>query len=198
MNLINGIASLVQGGSSRLTALKIGLLHGAGGTLGGALMALGLWLAATPVRTLFPPVVNLAIVALVALVAALADAGVTHLPRQARQVPSSWYETYGPYRSHALYGICLGAGLGTNVTYAVEYAVFLAPALLLPLPEALAGGLAFGLARTALVGPFGMISLIGQRWHAVYAGGRGVFRGIGAALSALLAAGLIGLWFGLG
>lgn len=177
--------------------LKMGLVHGAGGAIGGALMALGLWLVLTPIRTLLPGVAALAIVVSLALLTALADAGLVRIARQTRQVPSEWYHTHGPYRSHALYGLCLGAGLGTNVTYAVEYAVFLAPALLLPLPGALAGGLAFGLARTVLVGPFGTLSPIGRRWHAVYAGGRGILRGTGAILSLALAVGLLALWLGL-
>ncbi len=197
MNLINGMASLVQGGGSRRIALKMGFLHGVGGAIGGAGAALGLWLVLTPIRTLLPQVADLAIVLIVALVTTLADMGLVHIARQARQVPSSWYDTYGPYRSHGLYGLCLGAGLGTNVTYAVEYVVFLAPALLLPLPGALAGGLAFGFARTALVGPFGVLNPIGQRWHAIYAGGRGGFKVVGATLSIALAAGLVGLWLGL-
>jgi len=173
------------------------LVHGVAGAVGGAGTALGLWLILTPIRTLLTVALNLGIVLVLAVAMAMADAGLLRLSRQARQVPGSWYDTYGPYRSHVLYGLCLGAGLGTNVTYAVEYLVFFAPALLLPLPAALVGGVGFGLARTALVGPLGIVQVIGQRWHAVYAGGRSAFRGFAAVLSIALGVGLVTLWLGL-
>lgn len=175
----------------------MGVTHGLAGALGGAAVSLLLWLLLTPVRTLLPLGFNVVLAVALAVTMALADLELIGLPRQARQVPQSWYQTYGPYRSHALYGLSLGAALGTNVTYAVEYAVFLAPALLLPLPGALVGGLAFGFARTALVGPLGIIGPIGRRWHAVYAGGRRGLRRAGALLSVMLAAGIVLIWLGL-
>lgn len=162
--MINGIASLVQGEHSKGFAGRVVLLHAAGGALGGATMAGLCWLALTPVRTILPQTVGLALMVGVAVGAALADFGLLSLRRQNRQVPQRWFSTYGAEKAYALYGLWLGAGLATNVAYALEYVVFIGAAVLLPFAPALAAGAIFGLGRTALAGPIGLIPKGASAW----------------------------------
>lgn len=162
--MINGIASLVQGEHSKAVAGRVVLLHAAGGALGGATMAGLCWLILTPVRTIFPEAVGLGLIVVVAIVAALADFGVLLLRRQNRQVPQRWFSTYGVEKAYGLYGLWLGAGLATNVAYALEYVIFIGAAVLLPFLPALAAGAIFGLGRTALAGPIGVIPRAAAAW----------------------------------
>lgn len=126
------------------------------------------WLALTPVRTILPQAVGLGLVAGVAVVAALSDFGLLSLRRQNRQVPQRWFSTYGAEKAYGLYGFWLGAGLATNVAYALEYAVFIGAAVLLPFPAALAAGAIFGFGRTALAGPIGLIPRAAALWSELF------------------------------
>lgn len=154
-------------------------------------MAAAIWLALTSVRTLVPEEVALAAVLAIAIVTVLAEMDRVTIPRQPRQVPQSWYATHGAIRSYALYGLWLGAALATNVTYAVEYLVFLGAGLLLPLPEALATGAAFGFGRTALVGPLGFVPRATALLSRIYRGKQQPLPAISVLLSVGLAAGLV-------
>lgn len=162
--MINGIVSLVQGEHSKAFVGRVVLLHAAGGAVGGAAMAGLCWLALTPVRTILPEVVGLALIGGLAICMALFDFGLLPLRRQNRQVPQRWFATYGAEKAYALYGFWLGGGLATNVTYALEYVVFVGAGVLLPLPPALVAGAIFGLARTALAGPIGLVPRAASAW----------------------------------
>jgi hypothetical protein len=162
--MINGIVSLVQGEHSKAFVGRVVLLHAAGGAVGGAAMAGLCWLALTPVRTILPEVAGLALITGLAVCMALSDFGLLSLRRQNRQVPQRWFAIYGAEKAYALYGFWLGAGLATNVTYALEYVVFIGAAVLLPLPPALVAGAIFGLGRTALAGPIGLVPRVASAW----------------------------------
>lgn len=145
-----------------------GAAHAVGGTLGGAGMVVALWVVATPVRTLAPEELPVALLVALAVAAALADAGRIALPRQPRQVPQAWMRNYGPARAYALYGFWLGAGLITNISYMAEVVVLAAAALLLPFPEAVLVGGIFGLGRTAPVTPLGISRGLTGWWTRLY------------------------------
>lgn len=166
--MINGIVSLVQGEHSKAFVGRVVLLHAAGGAVGGAAMAGLCWLALTPVRTIMPEAVGLALVVGLAVCMALFDLGLLSLRRQNRQVPQRWFATYGAEKAYALYGFWLGAGLATNVTYALEYVVFVGAGVLLPLPPALVAGAIFGLGRTALAGPIGLVPRAASAWTVLF------------------------------
>jgi hypothetical protein len=151
--MILGIASLGEGERPIEQRLRLWVAHSVGGTVGGALAALLIWLVLTPVRTMLPGVVGLVLVSLVAAYAVLADLGKVRFRRPSTQVPQTWYARYGPERAYFFYGGALGAGLVTYVPYGLAYSVFAALGLLLPLPAALAAGALFGLARTIPTGP---------------------------------------------
>jgi hypothetical protein len=168
--MINGIASLVQGEHSKAFVGRVVLSHAAGGAVGGATMAGVCWLVLTPVRTLLPEVVDLGLMVVVAVCAGLFDFGLLPLRRQNRQVPQRWFSTYGPQRAYALYGFWLGAGLATNVTYALEYVVFAGAAVLLPFGPALVAGAIFGFGRTGLAGPIGVIPRGASTWSELFRG----------------------------
>jgi hypothetical protein len=162
----------------------MGFAHATGGVLGGVVVAGGLWLIITPLRTLAPVAVQVLLFAGLATAAALADTNVIGLPRQRRQVPQSWFGRYGAVRSYALYGLWLGAALGTNITYMVELVVLAGAALLLPLAGALAVGVAFGLGRTAPVAPLGASLRAADWWgRVVYDGESRVALRLSAMLS---------------
>jgi hypothetical protein len=169
--MVLGIAGLGEATSLRRKRGAVGAVHAASGALGGAAMTASLWLALTPLRTLLPGAVPTAVLACVATAAALADVRVIDLPRQRRQVPQIWFRSHGPFRSYALYGLWLGAGLITNITYMVELVVLVAAALLLPAPDALLVGAVFGLGRTAPVGPLGSSRRLAAWWGSVVYGG---------------------------
>jgi hypothetical protein len=116
-------------------------------------MAAIVWILLTPLRTMAPDGVLVTMIVGLAIVIVLAEFDRVSLPRQAWQVPRPWYARYGPTRAYAMYGFWLGAGLATNVTYAVEYLVFVGAGLMMPLGPALLAGALFGLGRTVLVGP---------------------------------------------
>lgn len=141
------------------------------------------WLLFTPLRTIPPEPVAFVIFLGIAAASVLAELNLMPMPRQARQVPQWWYARYGPTRSYALYGLWLGAGLATNITYTVEFVVFASAALLLSLPQALIVGLAFGFARTAFVGPLGLAPRAAGWWSRQYAGGMQVRMVISCILS---------------
>lgn len=168
VNMINGIVSLVQGEHSKAFVGRVVVLHAAGGAIGGAAMAGLCWLALTPVRTILPEVVALALVVALAICMALFDFGLLSLRRQNRQVPQRWLATYGAEKAYALYGFRLGAGLATNVTYAVEYVVFIGAGVLLPFGPALVAGVIFGLGRTALAGPIGLVPRAASAWSELW------------------------------
>ena len=184
--MINGISSLVQGAHSRVAVARVTGLHALGGVLGGALMAGLCWLALTPVRTILPTVVGVGVIVVVAILAALADLRVVSLQRQNRQVPQRWFKVYGIERAYAMYGLWLGAGLATNVSFAVEYVVFIGAAVLLPLAPALVAGAIFGLIRTGAVGPIGVLPELASTWT-------GIFRVRGNQLPVLSAVGAAAL-----
>jgi hypothetical protein len=170
--MIGGIASLVQGERRRKLGVSMWLAHTGLGITGGVGMAALVWLLLTPLRTIPPEPVVIAIFLGISAAAVLAELNLIPMPRQARQVPQWWYGRYGPTRSYALYGLWLGAGLATNVTYTLEFVIFAAAGLLLPLPQALVVGLAFGFARTAFVGPLGLVPGAAGWWSRQYASGR--------------------------
>jgi hypothetical protein len=166
--MINGIASLVQGEHSKAFVGRVVVLHAAGGAIGGASMAVLCWLALTPVRTILPETIGLGLIIGVGICTALSDFGLLSLRRQNRQVPQRWFTTYGAEKAYALYGFWLGAGLATNVAYAVEYLVFVGAAVLLPFLPALAAGAIFGLGRTALAGPIGLVPRAASTWSELF------------------------------
>jgi hypothetical protein len=152
-------------------------------------MAAAVWLLVTPFRTLLPSIALLAFLAPFALAAALSDLGHVELPRQQRQVPQSWYGRHGPIGSYVRYGLGLGAGLATNVTYAAEYTVFLGAGLLLPIASAVIVGALFGLGRTILVGPLACSNRTANRWDSFFnQAGPIALRGLSAFTSVALAA----------
>jgi hypothetical protein len=151
-----------------MSVARITVLHTLGGIVGGASMAGLCWLALTPVRTILPTVVGIGAVVVVATVAALADLRVLNLQRQNRQVPQRWFKVYGVERAYAMYGLWLGAGLATNVSFAVEYLVFIGAAVLLPLPAALVAGAIFGLIRTGAAGPIGVFPRMASTWTGIF------------------------------
>lgn len=131
-------------------------------------MVVSLWIVATPVRTLTPQALSVAVLVAIAVAAALADTGNITLPRQRRQVPQAWMRNHGPARAYAMYGVWLGAGLVTNISYMVEAVVLSAAALLLPFPEAILVGGIFGLGRTAPVMPLGISQALSGWWTRLY------------------------------
>jgi hypothetical protein len=158
--MVHGIASVIQGtrslgqGTERGLRLPIvmSVLHGLSGAIGGAGLAVAVWAFSIPVRTLLPRTVVVGLFACVAVLAMAADTVHTPMPARHIQVPKSWYGRYGPVRSYALYGLVLGAGLLTDIPYAVTYTIF-ASGLVLPIGLAVLLGALFGLGRTAVVGP---------------------------------------------
>lgn len=166
----------------------MGIGHTAGGALGGLVMAATLWLLLTPLRTFAPMAAQVGLLVALAVAAALADFGVINPPRQRRQVPQSWFGRYGPVRSYALYGLWLGAALGTNLTYMVELVVLVGSALLLPVQETMIVGAVFGLGRTAPVAPLGASRRVADWWGRVYGGGPVLALRVSAMLSLALAA----------
>lgn len=193
MNMIGGIASLVQGEREKRLRVttRMWLAHTAGGVIGGAAMAAALWLVFTPLRTLPPELFVVSVFVVLAAAALLAELERLGLPRQARQVPQLWSRRYGPSGSYALYGLWLGAGLATNVTYTVEYVAFFAAALFLSLPSALIAGAAFGLGRTALIGPIGMIPRAALWWSRRYSTGMRARAVLGCVLTLVAVAGVL-------
>jgi hypothetical protein len=146
-----GLASLGEGRNRSLARGSATLLHLAAGALGGAVMALAVWLALTPARTLFPgPTARLLVAGALALFL-IGDVRGKPL-REKSQVPQQWLPRYGPSRAFAAYGAILGFGLFTPIPSFVVYSVFLVGGLdkHLAVPV-LAGGL-FGFARSLAVG----------------------------------------------
>ena len=90
-------------------------------------------------------------------------------------------------RSYALYGLWLGAALGTNITYMVELVVFVCAALLLPLHEAVVVGAVFGLGRTAPVAPLGASRRLATGWGRAYGGESTLALRLSAVLSLAIA-----------
>jgi hypothetical protein len=168
--MVLGLAGLGEARNSFREMIVTGAAHAVGGTVGGAGAVASLWMVATPIRTLAPQVVPVALLAALAFAAALSDAGRITLPRQRRQVPQAWLRNYGPARAYASYGCWLGAGLLTNISYMVEVVVLAAAALLLPFPEALLVGGIFGLGRTAPVTPLGTSRGLTVWWIRLYRG----------------------------
>jgi hypothetical protein len=184
--MINGISSLVQGEHSRAVVGRVALFHAVGGATGGASMAGICWLVLTPIRTILPSAIALGLLVCLAVCTALSDFGLLSLQGQNRQVPQRWLSTYGVEKAYGLYGFWLGAGLATNVAYALEYVVFIGAAILLPLFPALVAGAIFGLCRTAVAGPVGVVPRAAWAWTEFFRTQRGRL----PALSGLIALGL--------
>jgi len=193
--MINGISSLVQGERSRASVGRIALFHAVGGVIGGASMAGFCWLVLTPVRTILPGSVGLALVVGLAICTALSDFGLLSVQGQNRQVPQRWLATYGAEKAYGLYGFWLGAGLATNVAYALEYAVFIGAAILLPLLPALAAGTIFGFCRTALAGPVGVVPRAASAWSEFFRTQRGRLPALSGLIALGLAAALLVVYF---
>jgi hypothetical protein len=151
--MILGLTALGEGRMPLRIRLETALTHVLGAMAGGALMALGVWLAATPLRTLAPTEVSIGVVVLVAVVAVGIDLRVIPGAGRGKQVPSPWLKRYGPQRAYALYGLKFGAAFSTLRPFAVVYPVVAAVGLLVSLPMALVCGAVFGIGRTAIVGP---------------------------------------------
>lgn len=151
--MILGLTALGEGRMPLRTRIEMSTGHTVGGMVGGTAASAILWLAFTPIRTLFPDAVSAVSVATTAVVAILVDTRLLRTRSHGSQVPPVWLARHGPTRSYAMYGFMLGSGFATARPYAVIYAVFLALALLSPFPQALMGGALFGLGRTALIGP---------------------------------------------
>ena len=167
-----------------------------GGLVGGAALALALWLLATPLRTLLPWLVRLTVFAALCGMFVVWDLGVRRVPRALRrgQVPIEWSKRFGLTQSYFLYGVGLGAGVFTFVPFAVTFGVFAAAALVAgPLTAALAGA-AFGLGRTIFVGPLGLsgsairrsdaLLVLGYRWFPYASVALTVVLVVGVAFSA--------------
>jgi hypothetical protein len=148
-----GLTALGEGRMPARMRLEASAAHSLGGVIGGGVVAAGLWLAATPIRTLFPSPVPELVVSIIAIAAVAIDANLLKLQNRSGQVPAVWYGRYGPQRSYAMYGFLFGAGFATLRPHAVIYTVFAALALLAPLPAAALGGAVFGLGRTVVIGP---------------------------------------------
>jgi hypothetical protein len=151
--MILGITSLGQGSSQVQIRAEMWAAHMAGGAVGGAAMGAATWLLLTPVRTLVPTGGVVGLFLLLVVIAVLIDLGVLRSPFGGHQVPQTWARRYGLPRSFALYGLLLGSGLLTHVNYAVTLLVFAATSLFTSFGTAVLVGVAFGLGRTAVVGP---------------------------------------------
>jgi hypothetical protein len=151
--MILGITSLGQGSSQLQTRAGMWVAHMAGGAVGGAAMGAATWLLLTPVRTLVPTEGVVGLFLLLVVIALLIDLGVLRSPFGGHQVPQTWTRRYGLLRSFMLYGLLLGSGLLTHVNYAVTLLVFSATSLFTSFGTAVLVGVAFGLGRTAVVGP---------------------------------------------
>jgi hypothetical protein len=151
--MILGITSLGQGSGQVQMRARMWVAHMAGGAVGGAAMAAATWLLLTPIRTLVPTGGVVGLFLLLVVIALLIDLRVLHSPFGGHQVPQTWARRYGLLRSFMLYGLLLGSGLLTHVNYAVTLLVFSAASLFTSFGTAVLVGVAFGLGRTALVGP---------------------------------------------
>lgn len=146
--MILGLTALGEGRTPLRTRISMSLAHAAGGMAGGALTAAAVWLALTPLRTLLPPSVGVVAMAAVCIAALAADLGLWLVRSRMPQVPQTWLARFGPARAYGSYGAVLGAAFATPHPYAVVYPLFLAMALFVPLPVALACGVLFGGARS--------------------------------------------------
>lgn len=154
--MILGIASPGGGRSDSSAAgirVRMWVSHVCGGLLGGATTAAGVWLLATPIRTLMPRNVSLVVFVCIAIFAIAWDTKRFRPQRHGRQVPAKWIATHGAVRGYAMYGAVLGSGLLTYIPVGATYVVFAGVALLAGLPSAIVAGAAFGAARAGLVGP---------------------------------------------
>lgn len=150
--MILAIGSLGEGAPRRRTRLAMATSHLVGGVVGGCAGIAVVWLAATPVRTLLPPEVAIALLIPIVGWALSVDLGHTlKSSARGRQVQSTWLQHRGDVVGFALYGAKLGTGLLTHVPFAATYATFAAAALLLSGPAALACGALFGAARAGVV-----------------------------------------------
>lgn len=148
--MIHGIASLGprEHSSSKSRILTAGA-HIAGGAVGGATLATVAWFGAAPVRTLLPGELVVVLLVIVVINSAAHDLRLKrNRVTRTRQVPATWRHRYGHYRAFAAFGATLGAGLLTFVPYAITYVVFVAAAVELPIGDAVACGVAFGVSRT--------------------------------------------------
>lgn len=119
-------------------------------------MAVVLWYLLTPLRAMTPLWARLIVVSLVALAGAamhLSKGRLRILPNRTRQVPRTWYKRYGAPGALLRYGFALGTAFWTFVPNSMVYVVFAGSALLLPFWAAPITGAAFGIGRTAPVGP---------------------------------------------
>lgn len=133
--------------------LRAALAHLTGGAVGGAGTAAGLWLLATPLRTLLPQPAAPALTVIVALIAFSSDLGLLRLPSVHRQLPRTWTHRFGNSRLYLLYGAVLGTGLLTSAAYSLTFAVLAYLSLQQSFTFALAAGALMGLGRTVFVGP---------------------------------------------
>lgn len=113
--MVDTIASVVDGGRKRFLA---GLTHVLGATLAAALLGavlggLGLVSGAPWGRA------GAFVVIAVAVLYFLRDAGAVSVPLPERrgQVPSWWRQFFGPAVASGLYGVVLGVGFATHLTY---------------------------------------------------------------------------------
>ena len=159
--MILGIAASVGGGREKLSMTAT---HLTGGAVGGAAAALLAWTLATPIRSSAPDVLVAALALGWALLAIAADLKRIRLPRRNCQVPQKWYRRYGPTRGYFYYGAALGAGLITYIPYGITYVVFGAAAVASSPLGAAAVGAAFGIGRTALIGPAALAAERASVW----------------------------------
>jgi hypothetical protein len=183
--MIGGISSSVR----RARDGYVPMLHLLGGAAGGAVVATGAWIAATPLRTLLPGFLVAAVMVMVAIRSVAADLNWTeHRWGWGKQVPATWLARWGRGRAFAAYGFVLGGGLTSFAPFAVTYVVFSASGLLLALGPAAVAGALFGGARSTLV-VTGLLRPAGVA-DAIFVSGRlrNVFRYTSVTASLLVAA----------
>jgi hypothetical protein len=151
--MIQGIASLGQGGRAGFEKLSVWSVHLGSSVVGGASMAMLVWIVITPFRTLLPDPIGIAVFVVIATAFTLTDLRLIRRGAWGPQVKASWFKRYGPRMSYALYGLILGAGLPTFAPYAATYVAFLAAGFMPSLIDALLLGSLFGLGRAFPVGP---------------------------------------------
>lgn len=151
--MVLGLTALGEGRIPIRIRLAAAMGHIIGAIVGGAVVSAGIWLMATPVRTLVPITIVASAVLAAVVVAIAIDARLVHVQNRSGQVPARWRQRYGVTRSYGLYGLMFGTAFATLRPHAVTYPLFVALALQRSLAVAVVAGCCFGIGHTFLVGP---------------------------------------------